>query len=159
MWLMQTSIPNQVGNSEADRDVQLPEFGITEETLNLAKAGKPVSGSANDGHRHVQINSICEFAKEIIAEYEGVVMFCAATVLACLVKRGFGKTAKGLTIHNPNCIGDALGGHGLNLPCIRKQGKLRYALSMVDATEEEKAAAQERLNNLSAIQRKALPFA
>jgi hypothetical protein len=156
---MQTSIPNQVGNSEADRDVQLPEFGITKETLNLAKAGKHVSGCANDGHRQEHIKSICEFANEIIAEYDGVVMFCAATILACLVKRGFGKTAKGQIIQGPNCIGDALGKHGLNLPCICKQGKLRYALSMVDAPEEEKAAAQERLNNLSAIQRKALPFA
>jgi hypothetical protein len=150
-----------IGNHSDSQDdlADLRAFGITEETLILAKAGRPVSGCANDGHRQVQIKSICELANEIIAEYEGVVMFCAATVLACLVKRGFGKTAKGQIIHNPSCIGDALGRHGLNLPCIRKQGKLRYALSMVDAPEEEKAAAQERLNNLSAIQKKALPFA
>ena len=107
----------------------------------------------------MHIDNIKNFAAEIIEENDGITMLSAKTVLAGLIKRGHGKTADGRTIHAPNVIGDSLGRYGLCLPCLKRNGKLRYAVSMVNASEEEKAQAQEQLNNLTPLELKALPVA
>ncbi len=83
----------------------------------------------------------------------------ANTVLKWLVENGHGRTAKGHVIRGPNAIGDALGDHGLGLPRIHLEGKIRYALTHVDSSQFEKVEGQKLLNDLTAEERRVLPYA
>lgn len=157
---IQTDSPSSEESNDASTEDRLArKLGLTPENIEKAKLVRTSVHFSKQGHRQEHINAVCEFAPEFQVEFGEGTLLAAATVLAGLVKRGRGKTSNGKTIRGPNCIGDALGGHGLNLPRIVKDGKMRYAIAFFDSTEDEKAEAQERLNNLSKQEMLALPVA
>lgn len=152
---MENQTQNKNGNSEADRKTLLKEFGIIEDNYNHNYKGVSRSG----GHRDVHMRSIKEVAGELLNDHPGTTMFSAETVLKKLRNTGMGKTASGEPIRSANAIGDALGRHGLCLPCVTKEGKKRFLLTAIDFPEDEKAAQQEILNNLSSRELRAMPIA
>lgn len=82
--------------------------------------------------------------EQIIEGQKGAKMLSATTVLAELAKLGQSPPQ----IRRANAIGDVLGKHYLGLPKVFKEGKMRYALHLINSSDEEKAAAQAELDGL-----------
>jgi hypothetical protein len=113
------------------------------------KAPKP------ENTRPLVAEVIRKAAPDLIKHNNGLKLLAASTVM---------KGLQALELECParlqqNFVGDCLGGHGLDLPRVSLRGKKRYAIHMVNASAEEKAAFQAGLDALTPEQRKALKAA
>lgn len=134
----------------------LSVFGITRENLEAALSGKLNASPRKANHRANHIAFLREVAPDIIADNNGIVMYCARTILMEMQKRGGGLTADGRPIRGANCLGDVMGRHGLCLPNCVKNGVRYFMVSMVNATDEEKQANQALIDSMSVKEFRAL---
>jgi hypothetical protein len=95
---------------------------------------------------------IIQAAPEIMQRAEAKLV-SASTVLTVLREGG---QFTGKIPRKANAIGDVLGKHFLNLPKIVHEGKVRYALHMIETSAEDKAACQAALDALSVGELKGL---
>lgn len=95
---------------------------------------------------------IIQASPEIMLRAEAKLV-CASTVLTVLREGG---QFTGKIPRKANAIGDVLGKHFLNLPKIVHEGKVRYALHMIENSAEDKAACQAALDALSVGELKGL---
>ena len=135
-------------------------LGLTPERLAAVKNGTIGNGTSSKlSNRQLHINVVRENVEKIVAWANGAIWLASATVLRWMVENGHGKTAAGRVIVGSNGVGDVLGGHGLNLPKVVIGGKPRYLITLANATQAEKDAAQAKVNELTAKQLAALPYA
>lgn len=117
-------------------------------TLGLIERARQITARARPKrkHRQVHIDQISALAPSLIEDTGGLTLFSAKAVLDALVKRRYGRSAKGKIIPRSPSIGDTLGRHGLDLPSFKDGGRRYFALDMIGATEEEKRRVQEQLD-------------
>jgi hypothetical protein len=99
---------------------------------------------SNSSQRAQIAETIRKHHEQIIEGQKGAKKLSASAVLAELAK--LGQSPSG--IRRANAIGDVLGKHYLGLPAVFKEGKMRYALHLINSSDEEKAAAQAELDGL-----------
>lgn len=95
-----------------------------------------------------------EYAPRIIDTADGIKLLSAVTVLQMLIKIG-----KPLPYISANALGHVLGQEGFKLPSIAILGKRRYALHLVESSDEEKAQFQAWLDGLDGATRCRLQIA
>lgn len=100
------------------------------------------------------MKAVQEYAPRIIDAADGIKLLSAITVLQMIIKIG-----KPLPFISVNALGDVLGQEGFKLPSIRLQGKRRYALHLVESSDEEKAQFQAWLDGLDGAARCRLQIA
>ena len=109
----------------------LPQFGITVEALAAVKANKSRRSS---GHVSFHTEAIRNAAPKLI-EMHGTNMFRAKPVFDYLKNNNLCISATGQPLEFANFVGDAMGKGGLNLPRLRKSGKLVYAINYVNSSD------------------------
>lgn len=145
---LETELIEGVAESDAEDRSKL---GIPDTTNNAPF----VPARVDQARESIHVQNIKREAPKLIARH-GTPMHSANSVFVHMKEHGLGLSEKGVPLTKANCLGDALGGHGLNLPRFRKGGKMYYALDFVEASHREKSDAQERLNALTAVERKAM---
>lgn len=123
----------------------LERYNLTTESQKAVRLNAPRTGKNSSTHRGYHIRSIQKYADEIIKDCGGRLWISAQEVLVGLLKRGCGLTVRGVPMKDCKALGDALGGHGLNLPYIYAGTTRYYALAMANATPEEIEAAHAQL--------------
>lgn len=142
-----------------ERIQSLGILGITSQSFETAARGGNRTSRRKASRRDSHIALLREIAPEVVTNHNGTVMFTSRTILKEMQGRGGGLTADGRPIRGANFVGDIMGRHGLHLPVCVKDGRRSFMISMVNATLEEKEAAQELLNGLSYKEFAALPVA
>lgn len=100
------------------------------------------------------MTAVQEYAPRIIDAADGIKLLSAVTVLQMLIKIG-----KPLPYSSANALGDVLGHEGFKLPSITILGKRRYALHLVESSDDEKVQFQAWLDGLDGATRCRLQIA
>ncbi len=144
-----------VGSCGALGSEALPQFGITAEAL---ASQTTIPSRRNRGHVSSHVEAIRNAAPQLIEQY-GTPMLTAKPVFEYLKSNDLCQSAAGQSLQFANAVGDAMGKGGLNLPRLRMGGKLVFSLTYVNSSDQEKAEAQEALDNLTVLQKKAMKTA
>ena len=138
---------NRTENEALNPSATEPE-GSNESEIFAGCFGPPRPTSTRSPKTSSQRAQIAETIRnnhqQIIEGQKGAKMLSATTVLAELTKLGQSPPR----IRRANAIGDVLGKHYLGLPAVFKEGKMRYALHLIDASDDERAAAQAELDGM-----------
>jgi hypothetical protein len=132
----------------------LLKLGINIEDINALPCKS--NGTAALKNQHMQAIRQESLSLEV---RHGTPMLRAQTILHHLKEHGLGVSAAGTPLRKANALGDVLGRKGLNLPWVKKGGRKYYALSFLDASDQEKAEAQARLDALSSAEKKVIKIA
>lgn len=133
---------NKRGLSSEHR-AELEKAGVSEAEINAINAKLLAKGtSAAKAKAKVNIPALIAENRDALKQRSGgKPLFTARATGITLVALGQHVPMRGY-----NGFGDALGGHGHNLPSVVFQGRRVYDIDYIGATEEEKAKRQEELN-------------
>ncbi len=139
---------DDIGSQTSKETSILDQFPITEDSIERLRKVRPKSGKQKlrASHREAHIKSVKDYAEEIVRE-KGTGLVSATECMVALQIRGHAKTVHGVPMKDSKAIGDALGGHGLNLPYVLIGSTRYYALAYANATDQEVEAQRNQLGN------------
>jgi hypothetical protein len=127
---------------------ELEKAGLSEteiESINVKIRAKATGKTKSK--TKINIPAALEENRDALKEMSGgKPLFSGRAAGTAMIRLGKGNPVRGF-----NAYGDALGGHGHNLPSVSYQGRRVYDIDYIGASDEEKAARQEVLNGMPFI--------